>query len=276
MGPDQFPGGNQRPLQQYQPLQPVRPPTGNQFPPYTPQPPQYTAQPGPAKRKPGCLAVGLVAVAALVGFLWLLGSLGGGEARSSTSSVATPSPAITRQVTEATLDGLKMGWDHMSPESQDQTREGWRAAKGDRLIEEEFLDGLTEGFIEGWSGEGDITVSERTTREFLDWTLTTQVPARRSTTPTQAPTTKAPTQAPTKAAKSAVPEEYRAALKQAQRYSDVMHMSKGGLYDQLTSEYGGQFEKDAAQYAVENVKADWNKNALESARRYREILSMSK
>ncbi|MDN6378130.1 MAG: Ltp family lipoprotein, partial [Brevibacterium aurantiacum] len=27
-------------------------------------------------------------------------------------------------------------------------------------------------------------------------------------------------------------------------------MSKGGIFDQLTSEYGGQFTEDAAQYAI--------------------------
>jgi hypothetical protein len=46
----------------------------------------------------------------------------------------------------------------------------------------------------------------------------------------------------------------------------MMHMSKQGLYDQLTSEYGEQFSADAAQYAIDNVQADWKQNALEKAR----------
>lgn len=72
-----------------------------------------------------------------------------------------------------------------------------------------------------------------------------------------------------------VPAEYESALEKAQSYSDMMHMSKAGLYDQLTSEYGEQFSAEAAQYAVDNVNADWNANALEKARSYQETMSMS-
>ena len=70
--------------------------------------------------------------------------------------------------------------------------------------------------------------------------------------------------------------EYINALIKAQTYSDTMHMSKKGIYDQLTSEYGEGFEKDAAQYAINNVKANWKKNALEKAKTYRDTLHMSK
>ena len=52
-------------------------------------------------------------------------------------------------------------------------------------------------------------------------------------------------------------------------------MSKAGLYDQLTSEYGEQFTPEAAQYAVDNVQADWNANALAKAKTYREMAAMS-
>ena len=55
-----------------------------------------------------------------------------------------------------------------------------------------------------------------------------------------------------------------------------MHMSKQGIYDQLTSEYGEGFAPDAAQYAVDNVEADWNKNALEKAKEYQNLMSMSR
>ncbi|MGL3804736.1 Ltp family lipoprotein [Paeniglutamicibacter sp. R2-26] len=72
-----------------------------------------------------------------------------------------------------------------------------------------------------------------------------------------------------------VPTEYKSALKSAENYSDMMHMSKDGIYDQLTSEYGGKFSKKAAQYAVDNVEADWNKNALESAKSYQDTMAMS-
>ncbi len=40
------------------------------------------------------------------------------------------------------------------------------------------------------------------------------------------------------AADSSVSAEYRNELAKAQQYSDMMHMSKQGIYDQLTSEYG--------------------------------------
>lgn len=73
-----------------------------------------------------------------------------------------------------------------------------------------------------------------------------------------------------------VPVEYQNALEQAQTYSDVMCMSKKGIHDQLTSEYGGQFDEDAADYAVEHVDADWNANALAKAKTYQEDMNMSK
>lgn len=74
----------------------------------------------------------------------------------------------------------------------------------------------------------------------------------------------------------AVPVEHRNALAKAQSYSDMMHMSKKGLYDQLTSDYGEKFPVEAAQYAVDNVKADWNQNALAKAKDYQESMNMSK
>ena len=52
-------------------------------------------------------------------------------------------------------------------------------------------------------------------------------------------------------------------------------MSYQGIYDQLTSEYGEQFAPEDAQWAMDHLEADWNKNALESAINYRDNLSMS-
>ena len=75
--------------------------------------------------------------------------------------------------------------------------------------------------------------------------------------------------------KENVSKEFQAALKSAQSYSDMMHMSKMGLYQQLISEYGEKFPEDAAQYAIDNVKADWNENALAKAKEYQETMSMS-
>lgn len=73
-----------------------------------------------------------------------------------------------------------------------------------------------------------------------------------------------------------VPQEYKNALKSAETYSEMMHMSKAAIYDQLISEYGEDFPEDAAQYAIDNLEADWNYNALKSAETYYEEMAMSK
>lgn len=73
---------------------------------------------------------------------------------------------------------------------------------------------------------------------------------------------------------SSVPEESVAALKTADSYvNSSVNLSKAGLYDQLVSEE--QFPAEAAQYAIDNVKADWNQIALASAKDYRESIGMS-
>lgn len=73
-----------------------------------------------------------------------------------------------------------------------------------------------------------------------------------------------------------IPVEYQNALNKAESYSSMMHMSKKGIFDQLTSKYGEQFDKDAAQYAVDHLNADYKANALEKAKDYRKAMSMSK
>ena len=73
-----------------------------------------------------------------------------------------------------------------------------------------------------------------------------------------------------------VPKEYRNALRSAETYSDMMYMSKQGIYDQLTSEYGEKFTPEEAQYAIDNIKGDYLETALKSAKKYQENMSMSK
>lgn len=68
-----------------------------------------------------------------------------------------------------------------------------------------------------------------------------------------------------------VPREYKSALKKAEAYSNKMYLSKQGVYNQLTSEYGEKFPADAAQYAIDNVVADWNENALQKAKSYQQM-----
>ncbi|GAA3626606.1 hypothetical protein GCM10022297_01470 [Lactobacillus hamsteri] len=73
-----------------------------------------------------------------------------------------------------------------------------------------------------------------------------------------------------------IPTEYENALVKAQSYSDNMFMSKQKIYHQLTSQYGEGFSKKAAKYAIDHVKADWNKNALKKAESYQKDQHLSK
>jgi hypothetical protein len=72
-----------------------------------------------------------------------------------------------------------------------------------------------------------------------------------------------------------VPTEYISALAKAEMYSSTMHMSKKGLYEQLTSDAGEKFSADAAQYAIKNINADYKNNALKKAEMYQETMHMS-
>lgn len=78
-----------------------------------------------------------------------------------------------------------------------------------------------------------------------------------------------------KAQEASIPTEYKSALRKAESYSNTMHMSRAGIYDQLSSDYGEQFTPEAAQYAVDNLKADYNANALEKAKSYQDKMAMS-
>ena len=62
-----------------------------------------------------------------------------------------------------------------------------------------------------------------------------------------------------------IPGEYKSALKKAEVYSNTMSMSKASIYEQLVSEFGEKFPKEEAQYAVDNLKANYNENALKKA-----------
>lgn len=79
-----------------------------------------------------------------------------------------------------------------------------------------------------------------------------------------------------KEVESDIPTEYKSALKSGESYGKRMHMSKQGIYDQLSSEYGEQFSAEAAQYAIENLDIDYNENALASAKSYATTMNMSK
>ena len=96
----------------------------------------------------------------------------------------------------------------------------------------------------------------------------TQQPAASDTQETQ--------EAPAEPAEPEVSREYKNALKSAEFYAEEMNMSKQGVYDQLTSEYGDAFPAEAAQYAVDNLDVDWKEAAARSAKTYYEDMGMSK
>lgn len=75
--------------------------------------------------------------------------------------------------------------------------------------------------------------------------------------------------------KEKVSAEAIAALGKAELYATTMSMSKKAIYNQLISEVEG-FSKEDAQYAIDNVVADWNNNALEKAKMYQETMHMSR
>lgn len=70
--------------------------------------------------------------------------------------------------------------------------------------------------------------------------------------------------------------EQKNALEKAQSYYDLMNMSKQGIYDQLTSEYGEAFNQEDAQYAIDHLDVDYDAAALKSAKSYFETMNMSK
>ena len=69
-------------------------------------------------------------------------------------------------------------------------------------------------------------------------------------------------------------DDHKKALAQAQNYSEILHKSKQGIYDRLTSK--DKFTPEAAQHAVDHLKADYNANALAEAKYYQEAMHMSK
>lgn len=135
-------------------------------------------------------------------------------------------------------------------------------------IEYALLDGLYEvdlstipnNYIEIIDASSDQTDMNQENKAETEVTQTTEV-TEEATAATEEATAEA-------AEEDNIPEEYKSALKKAQTYSNIMHMSKAGLYNQLTSEYGEQFTVEATQYAIDNVNADWSANALEKAKDY--------
>ncbi|WP_317643419.1 Ltp family lipoprotein [Bombiscardovia apis] len=64
-----------------------------------------------------------------------------------------------------------------------------------------------------------------------------------------------------------VSNDYKQALVKAQEYVDTLHLSEEGLRDKLRGK-PDYFSANAAQYAIEHVKADYRANAVIRAREY--------
>ena len=55
------------------------------------------------------------------------------------------------------------------------------------------------------------------------------------------------------------------ALAEAQEFLDYGPLSRKALYETLCGDYGMGYSESAAEYAVDNVEANWNEMALDSA-----------
>ncbi|MFC0645668.1 Ltp family lipoprotein [Cellulomonas phragmiteti] len=70
------------------------------------------------------------------------------------------------------------------------------------------------------------------------------------------------------------------AYRQAKAYVDGMPFSRAGLLRQLTSEYGGKFLVEDAEFGVARLEAeggvDWMAEAVEAAQSYQEVFPMSR
>lgn len=70
------------------------------------------------------------------------------------------------------------------------------------------------------------------------------------------------------------------AYQSAKNYIDTMAFSKKGLMEQLTSEYGENYEKKDARFAIRLLQkrgeVNWKDEAVESAKNYLDTQSFSK
>lgn len=72
-----------------------------------------------------------------------------------------------------------------------------------------------------------------------------------------------------------IPKNYRSALATAKNYSNVMHMSKRDIADQLAT-VNEKFTSKAIDYALKHLQVDYSKNALKKAKEYSDSQNMSK
>lgn len=65
------------------------------------------------------------------------------------------------------------------------------------------------------------------------------------------------------------------AVRSAEQYLSLQGFSKTGLIEQLSSNFGDQYEEEDARIAVESLNVDWKKQALRSAEQYLELQGFS-
>lgn len=78
------------------------------------------------------------------------------------------------------------------------------------------------------------------------------------------------------ASDSGVSAESKNALRSAKNYIAFAGFSQARLYDQLTSDYADKYSAEAAQYAIDNIDADWNEEALQAAQNYVDTMPFSR
>lgn len=159
---------------------------------------------------------------------------------------------ITIVIVGLIILGATVDTSDVSNNQQAETREEGQIANNENAIEEASPDNQANG------EQLQAETKEQTANEEKTETIPT------------------PNEDPEPTKEATVPVEYKSALAKADSYANDQHMSKKGLYNQLTSEYGEQFSKEAAQYAVDNVKTDWKANALAKATSYANDQHMSK
>ena len=145
-----------------------------------------------------------------------------------------------------------------------------------------FLNGISNGLAKQSSNQSPdraiVAEKETTEKKVTEKRTTTRVTTekKRTTKTTTAKVTEESIQAEPEIEVPQVSKEFSNALKKAEGYANRMYMSKAAIYDQLTSPYGEAFSAEAANYAIENLVADFSANALNKAKSYSENMYMSK
>ena len=133
--------------------------------------------------------------------------------------------------------------------------------------------GIIVGIVVGVSKKGDDKTTKATSTTVSTTAESTTQTTTAATTATTQPTTQA--QSTTQATTAATTESeddkesrFNYALEKARALSDLMHLSKQGIYNELVSPGGEKLKADAAQYAIDHLKTNYKANALTKAQEY--------